>query len=730
MTAGNRQNLTLAKLLALRAASAPDQVGYTFLGDDGSRQQFTYLELEQRAQRIAAEIRRFAKPGDRALLVYPPGLDFVAGFFGCVYAGVLGVPCNYPRPNRTMPRHATIAADCRPRVALSSSQALERLRLSSEAPDFESLHWIASDRLDIDDGARFQVHEPAADDVAFLQYTSGSTSEPKGVMVTHRCVLHNLEVIRQGFGIHSMGDDTDRVSVSWLPMYHDMGLVGGLLAPLYSSGRAIFMSPVSFLQRPLRWLQAISQYRGAVNGAPSFAYDLCVEKTKPEERTTLDLSCWQVAFCGAEPIRSETLAKFAEAFAPSGFNVEALYPCYGLAESSLMVAGPDGPSGYVVRRVDRSALLNHRIVCAEGRDDAAERVALVGCGRARCDMEVKVVDPATGEPCNAEGVGEIWVRGASVARGYWNRPELTAQVFRARLVGGNGAGYLRTGDLGFIKDGELFVTGRLKDVIIIRGQNHYPQDIEATVGDAHGALLTNSGAAFSIDTQRGERLVVVHELDRQQRDADIDEIIHAIRVTVAMEHEVDVHGIAIIRQASLPRTSSGKVRRNLCRQWFLEGELKLVAQWTRSDVPNAHGCFPVLNPGPPPLTARHMKRLAERIETGLLKWLHQEAGIPRDKLSRETPFAELGLDSLTAVELSHELEHWLGIELTPIVAWNHPTPADLSLFLAQEVAGFEDFPEEEAAKAQSEMFEKLLTEIESLSDAEAEATAGQLRRRG
>ena len=383
MIAGNPRNLTLSKLLVLRAKGTPNRVGYTYLGDDGSRQQFTDLELDERARSIAAEIRRFAEPGDRALLVYPPGLDFVAGFFGCLYAGVIAVPCNYPRPNRTTPRHASIAADCRARIALSSSLALERMGLSTDRPEFEPLHWIATDTLSADGASDFEVYDSAVDDVAFLQYTSGSTSEPKGVVVPHLSVLHNLEVIQQGFGLPSIQDEDDRTGVCWLPTYHDMGLVGGLLAPLYSSGRAIFMSPASFLQRPIRWLQTISEYRGRVNGAPSFAYDLCVEKTTPEQRATLDLSCWQLAFCGAEPIRSATLDRFAEAFAPAGFNENALYPCYGLAESSLMVAGPDGPSGYVVREVDRSALLNHRVVCVKEGDDAAEPVSLVGCGRTR-----------------------------------------------------------------------------------------------------------------------------------------------------------------------------------------------------------------------------------------------------------------------------------------------------------------------------------------------------------
>jgi acyl-CoA synthetase (AMP-forming)/AMP-acid ligase II/acyl carrier protein len=679
--------------------------------------------LDERARAIAAEVRRFAEPGDRALLVYPPGLDFVAGFFGCMYAGVLAVPCNYPRPKRPMPRHAAIAADSQARVALTSSQALELMDLSTDVPQFQALDWIATDKLPVDSSADWQVFDAAADDVAFLQYTSGSTSKPKGVLVTHRGVLHNLEVIRQGFGLPSIHpDDPEKTSLIWLPTYHDMGLVGGLLATLYSSRHAVFMSPASFLQRPLRWLRAISEYRGAVNGAPTFAYDLCVEKTTPKQRATLDLSCWRVAFCGAEPIRSATLARFAEAFAPAGFNGDALYPCYGLAESSLMVAGPDGPSGYVVREVERSALLKNRVVPVEAGDDSVEPVSLVGCGRARCDMEVKIVDPVTGKPCGADDVGEIWVHGDSLGQGYWNRPRLTKETFRARLTGGNGATYLRTGDLGFISDGELFVTGRLKDVIIIRGQNHYPQDIESTVAGSHDALLANSGAAFSVDTERGERLVAVHELDRQQRDADLDQVMRKIRVAVAMEHELDVYGIAIIRQASLPRTSSGKVQRNLCRQRFLDGELKIMAQWTRTSSPDSNGCFPQLNPGPLPLSDRQKTRLAERIESALLKWLQREAGIPSEELSRDTPFAELGLDSLTAVELSHQLENWLDIELTPIVAWNHPTPAALSIYLAHELAGGDDVDDLVADRAQSQSFAELLAEIESLSDAEAEAT--------
>lgn len=721
MIARNLDNWTIGRLLELKAADTPDRVGYTFLGDDGRKRHLTDLELHERARTIAAEILRFAKPGDRALLVYPPGLDFVAGFFGCLYAGVLAVPCNYPRPRRPMPRHAAIAADCQARIALTNFSSLELMDLSTDVAEFRTLEWIATDTLSVDSTSEGQVHNAQADDVAFLQYTSGSTSEPKGVMVTHRGVLHNLEVIREGFGLPSIHEPPNKTSVIWLPAYHDMGLVGGLLATLYSSRCAVLMSPASFLQRPLRWLQAISEYRGGVNGAPSFAYDLCVDKTTPEQRASLDLSCWKVAFCGAEPINPETLARFSEAFAPAGFSGDALYPCYGLAESSLMVAGPDGPSGHVVRRIERSALLEHRVAYAEETDEPAEPVSLVGCGHARCGMELEIVDPITGKRCGANDVGEIWVRGDSVGRGYWNRPKETRKTFLARLLGSNGATYLRTGDLGFISEGELFVTGRLKDMIIIRGQNHYPQDIEHTVGNAHEALLPKSGAAFSVDTERGERLVVVHELDRLRRDADVDEVTRRIRVGLALEHELDVYGIVVIRQASLPRTSSGKVQRIHCRQKYLDGSLKIIAQWTRTDSAETKGCFPELNLESLPLNKRQVERLAGRIEAALLEWLRLEAGISKEEFGCDTPFAELGLDSLTAVELSYQLENWLDVELTPVVAWNYPTPAALSVFLAEKIGGNEAPDEDQNNQGHSQSFEDLLADIESLSDAEAEA---------
>jgi len=499
---------------------------------------------------------------------------------------------------------------------------------------------------------------------------------------------------------------------------------------------------------------------------------LCVNKVTAEEREELDLSSWRVAFCGAEPIHSETLSAFAEMFAPYGFSPEAFYPCYGLAEATLLASGGrSGPAKPIVKRVLRSGLGEHRVELANGHTgrDVQE---LVGCGGALCDLEIAIVDTKTLEKVPDDRVGEIWIKGKSVADGYWNRPEESERTFGARLNGSSGGDYLRTGDLGFISDGELFVTGRVKDVIIIRGSNHYPQDIEHTVSRSHPALEQVAGAAFSIEADGQERLVAVHELNRQHRDADLAQVFRHVRSAISSEHELDMHAIVLIRQASMPRTTSGKIQRNLCRQRFLDGELNVVGQWVRNGHgksgvngkahdngngrngttngnrphagmngahskdarPNGKSSKPLFDPSELPLAADEIDRLAERIEAWMARWLVEHAGLPAEDLDRETPFAELGIDSLTAVELSQELEDWLHVKLTPVVAWNYPTPRSLARYLAREAGGANDREAELEAEGEQSAesdFERMLAEIESLSEDEAasavDQTGGDLR---
>ena len=636
---------TVAGLLRARAAERPQQVAFTFLTDgeaEGGR--LTYAELHGRASAIAATLAESVPPGERALLLYPPGLDFIAAFFGCLYAGVVAVPAYPPRPNdRSQSRLRAIAQDATPRAALTTEAilagAVEPRGLLAVAPELAGLRWIPTDSLG-PSGKAATLSEPDPESVAFLQYTSGSTAVPKGVMVTHANLLHNERMIGAAFGM-----DEESVVVGWLPLYHDMGLIGNVLQPLHAGGRCVLMSPVAFLQRPMRWLEAISRHRGTVSGGPNFAYELCLRKASPEALARLDLSSWRVAFDGAEPVRASTLERFAAAFAPCGFRPEAFYPCYGLAEATLFVTG--GRPGQAPR------------VAAAGDSSRP----LVSCGRSWMGQRVVVADPETGveRPPGAEG--EVWVSGPSVARGYWRNPEATVRDFNAFLLPADGAGgeaegpFLRTGDLGFLAAGELYVTGRLKDLIILRGRNHYPQDVELTAEGAHPDLHAGGGAAFAVETGGEERLVVVHEVARRRRDG-VEEIAEAVRRAVAAEHEVQVHEVVLIRQGGLPKTSSGKVQRRLCRDLYLRDALPVVG---RSALVHA-------DPAPEiamALTRGDLAALepAER-RAMLAAYLRERAaavlGISASAISAQ-PLTALGLDSLTAVELKGSVEAASGL---------------------------------------------------------------------
>lgn len=716
---------TLLELFERQTAEHSLRQAYTFCWEDGSEKALTYAQLAQQAKAIAAALAEAARPGDRALLVYPAGLDFIAAFFGCVAAGVLAVPATYPRPRRPMPRLTAIAKDCGATVALTTSQTLATLDLERMAPDLQSLRWIATDAVPEEKAQAWQPPQIGPEDLVFLQYTSGSTSDPKGVMVSNRNLLANLEMIRRGFGIEpTTGPAGPGVGVFWLPAYHDMGLIGGILEAFYTGGHSVLMAPAAFVQRPLRWLQAISDYGAIISGGPNSAYELCVRRIPPEKRAGLDLSRWRVAFCGAEPIRAQTLDLFAEAFGPCGFRPEAFYPCYGLAEATLLAAGNASPSPPAVLNVRRNALAEHRIELAGEDDDDLEIQEHVGCGQGLLGERVVVVDPQTARPAAPDRVGEIWIQGPNVAAGYWGRNEENVRAFAARLADGDGP-YLRTGDLGFIHDDQLYVTGRVKDLIIVRGRNHYPQDIELTVQNVDPALVPGGGAAFALDPDGEERLAIIQEVDRHFHGKDYSDLIRRICRAVAEEHEIEPHAVVLIRQTSLPRTTSDKVQRSLCRERYLAGLLKVLAEWVKPQAASSPA-HPRLKHRPQ--TEAEIRRLAEEIEQWLLQWLIENTGVPADTVDRERPFAEYGMDSMRAVELSQTLEGWLGIELTAVIAWNYPTPASLAPFLARTAAGLEaveevPVPEDKetgAAEAGAAELERLLSEIEQMDEKEVE----------
>jgi acyl carrier protein len=617
-----------------------------------------YGELDQQARAVATRLQiSGVADGERALLFYPPGLEYLAAFLGCLYAGVIAVPAYPPRLNRPISRLQALVTDSKATVALTTTYVLSNLeRRLVHAPEMKLLRWLATDDGK-DPATEWSCPEIGENTLAFLQYTSGSTATPKGVMVTHGNLLHNLALNYQAFEY-----TPDSRMVSWLPLYHDMGLIMGALQPLYGGFPAELMPPVSFLQRPLAWLRTISRLRADSAGAPNFAYDLCSRKITLEERANLDLSSWTIAFNGAEPIRQDTLNRFAAAFEPCGFRREAFYPAYGLAEATVLVSGGSKTALPVVLTIEGAALERDRVVAASAGDKGAR--TLVGCGQTLADQKIVVVNPESMTRLPPNRVGEIWVLGPSVAQGYWDRPEETKRTFRAYLSDTGEGPFLRTGDLGFLHDGELFVTGRLKDLIILRGHNHYPQDIEHTVEQSHLALRQDGCAAFSIETDEGEQLVIVQELERSYvKSADAVEVATSIRRAVAERHELPVHAVVLIRPGSIPKTSSGKIQRQATRAAYSSGTLATV---TADQLPTGVGeqvaGSKILNPDPPDLgesfgwllpnhTTNEDDRALSIVQDFVRRRGRSEPVRMGDSLE-----GDLGLDSLAIAELTMEVE--------------------------------------------------------------------------
>ncbi|MGF1589153.1 MAG: fatty acyl-AMP ligase [Pleurocapsa sp.] len=571
------QYSNLRDLLQYRAKNQSEQIAYRFIRQGTSEiDRITYQELDRQARAIAASLQTTSSLGERALLLYPPGLEFITAFFGCLYAGVIAVPAYPPRRNQNMSRLQTLISEAQAKIALTTESLLTNIksRFAGES-EFPELHWLSTDNLAYELDSACLEPEITANTLAFLQYTSGSTGTPKGVMITHGNLLHNERMIAKAFGHTS-----DTVVVGWLPLFHDMGLIGNVLQPLYLGRPCILMSPVDFLQKPLRWLQAISHFQATTSGGPNFAYDLCVRKITAQQRASLDLSKWEVAFTGAEPIRAETLERFAHTFKDCGFRPEAFYPCYGMAETTLFVSGGLKMDAPAIHQVAKTALEQNQVVTSTA-DDAVQQ--LVSCGQTWLDTQVKIVDPESLTQCAPDRIGEIWVSGGSIAQGYWNRPLETEQTFKAYIADTNEGAFLRTGDLGFIRDHELFVTGRLKDVIIIRGQNYYPQDIEQTIEKSHPALKPGCSAAFAVEVKGSERLIIIQEVERSYlRKLDVNGIVGNLCEAITSEHGLQIYATVLVKPGSIPKTSSGKIKRHACRTQFLNGSLNVVEDWSEN----------------------------------------------------------------------------------------------------------------------------------------------------
>jgi acyl-CoA synthetase (AMP-forming)/AMP-acid ligase II len=575
----------LVELLRLRAEQQPDRQAFTFLVDGGADAlSVTYAELDRRARAIAAFLQRDGLAGERALLLYPPGLAFASAFYGALYAGVTVVTAPMPissRMGRTLPRLEAVARDAQPRVALTTSEAMVEIEKTfSTSAEMRSMRWLITDTIPDDASEEWRDPEINLQTLAFLQYTSGSTASPKGVMVSHANVLHNSECIRLAWQYTH-----ESVSVMWVPHIHDHGLVDGVIQPVYTGFRCVLMPNFSIMQQPIRWLRAISRYRATHSGGPNFTYDLCVRKIGREQLAELDLSSWITAVNAAEPIRKETLLRFIGTFEPCGFRRQTFFPAYGLAESTLVVSGRHEP---VYRTVAKEALARNRV--QEVSSEMDDAVTIVGCGQPMPGTTAAIVNPDSMIRCQPGEVGEVWVSSPSVAGGYWNRPDETDAVFKGFIRDTGEGPFLRTGDLGFLKDGEVFIRGRLKDLIIIRGHNHYPQDIEYTVEKSHTSLRAGCSAAFSVEEDGEERVIVVVEVAARPSAGDgltvqsdngaleVKTIFKAIRQRVAEEHDLSVYAIRLLKPGTIPKTSSGKIQRNACRIAFLNQGLEMVEE--------------------------------------------------------------------------------------------------------------------------------------------------------
>jgi acyl-CoA synthetase (AMP-forming)/AMP-acid ligase II len=565
---------TIVDVLRDHVAERGESQCYVWWDGESETGSLTFDELDERARAIAATLQAQNLSGERALLFFGPGLEFLEAFMGCLYANVVPAPLYAPKSSRDPSRLSTICTNSRARVALTRTKDLIRVKDMFEENKTLDYSLVITDEVDNRVATRWHAMERPADDLAYLQYTSGSTTVPRGVMVGHSNLVANLH------GLQVASDfKPDSVMVSWLPHFHDMGLVLGMMEGLYLGAPSILMAPSTFAVRPVRWLQAISKYRGTHSAGPNFSYEACIERFSAEEMEGIDLSSWRCAINGAEPVRKETVDRFASTFGPYGFRPETHCPGYGLAEATLMVSvgSPSVPPASITVSSDDLAVHRKRLTHPLG---ASISTTAVGCGPIGEDTKVVIVDPATGDVAAPDSVGEIWIQGPSVCMGCWDQPEETDRVFRAHLPGGEGP-YLRTGDLGFFHNQELYITGRLKDLIIIRGQNHYPQDIEKTIESAHASLSRGGGAAFSIQVGLEEHLAVVQEVRRGNWDSQ--EAISAIRKAVADGHGLQAHSVILIPPKTLPKTSSGKVQRHRCRSSLLNGTLRIVASHTLSE---------------------------------------------------------------------------------------------------------------------------------------------------
>lgn len=673
----------LVQLSSQRAVEKGDVPVMTFLSESGAPEgNITFSGLDESARKVAAGLVAKGLTGRNLMLLYAPGLDYIRAFFGCMYAGCVPVPAYPPMGARDIDRLKRVVQDCDAGAILSSSMLMPMIEAWVANPtNGINLPCIATDAVAAEqDAAGFEPNDAEPTDVAFLQYTSGSTGHPKGVMVSHGNLISNFQQIMWSF---TQSSDVEGVgsqfkTVIWLPPFHDMGLIGGVLTPVYVGAEVTLMSPLTFLKNPFVWLKTITDMGAKVSGGPNFSYQYCARKVSEEQMEQLDLSTWQVAFNGAEPIQMDSLNTFAKKFSACGFDASAFLPCYGLAEATLFVSGSPATRGAKVVDAELEQLAQGKVVPAETA--SSDTAPLVSSGVLAIETDVRIVDPKTQQECASGEVGEIWVNSPSVAQGYWNKPSFSDSVFRATIKGdANSTPYMRTGDLGILHEDELYVTGRIKELIIVAGRNHYPQDIEFSLQSSNPVFRKGCGAAFAVTDQGKEHLVVMQEVSNAGGDqTDYQQLALAGSRAVATRHGVTPKAIILIAPGTLPKTSSGKIQRTEAKKLYdlgnfaplhtLETNASQVVKKAKRNVEEQ----PFMD---------WQSELYVEMQT----WVSDKLNVEPHHIDLDVTFSELGVDSIEAIDLVDRLQDRIERTIPATELMRYPTVKALIEHFASEL---------------------------------------------